>query len=162
VGIRRAIALLPLVVAATISCSQSEDTTCEPRLRLGDLGEVAADRALSCRSFIEVDGLHYAYFYDANGCVEVDAPFLGGSIAFGAGAVARSIEGVPRHIALALAFPLDSEINPGECARGWHLWSALEMTRQEARVLQETICRVSPPEKPDPKSCTKASEVAVV
>jgi hypothetical protein len=113
-------------------------------------GEVAADHASVCQSFIEVDGLSYHSWYDADGCVEVDTPFLGQFIAIS--------EGVQRHVALALAFPDPREHGAG-CV-GWHLWNGSELSKQEERILHEAICRVRPPEKPDPQSCIGAASTA--
>jgi hypothetical protein len=144
--------LLPLVVATTISFSQRDDMTCQPQDRLVGWGEVAADRALVCDLAIEVDGLSYHLRYEApRGCVEVDEPFLGNSIALSEGAAARTIVGVPRHVALALAFP-DPKNYQGACV-GWHLWQGSEITIQDERALKELACRVVPRGKPDPESC---------
>ena len=151
--------MLSLVVA-TVSCSQSELGSCEPQERLAGWSEIAADRALTCDIAIEVDGMSYHFFYDTYGCVEVDAQFLGNSIAFGEGVAARSIEGVPRHVALALVFPPGSEMDP--VCPVWNLWYGSELTRQEDRILQEVVCRVRPPGKPDPQSCTETSDSATV
>ena len=152
--------LLCLVVATTISCSD-DDSTGHPQDRLVGWGEVAADRALVCGSFIEVDGLPYGVRYEApRGWVEVDARFLGKFIALSDGAVARSIDGVPRHVALVLAFP-DPENHIGRCV-GWHLWQWFDNTIQEERDLQEVACRVVPPGKPHPESCPETSVTTAV
>jgi hypothetical protein len=153
--------LLCLVVAPTISCSKDDDSTCQPQYRLVGWGEVAADRALVCQSHIEVAGLLYYVRYEApRGCVEVDPSFLGKFTAVSDGAVARSIEGVPRHVALALAFS-DPMKELGRCV-GWHLWQGFDNTRQEERDLQEVACRVVPRGKPDPEPCLETSATTAV
>ena len=135
--------------------------TCQPHDRLVGWGEVAAERALVCVSFIEVDGLPYSMRYEApRGCVPVDASFLGKFIAVSDGAVARTIEGVPRRAALALAFA-EPEIYEGRCV-GWHLWQGSEITRQDEHSLKELACRVVPPGKPDPESCRETSATTAV
>lgn len=135
--------------------------TCQPQDRLVGWGEVAADRALTCDHSIEVDGLSYHQRYEApRGCVEVDATLLGKFFAVSDGAVARTIEGVPRHVALALAFP-DPENHSGRCV-GWHLWEGSEITIQDQRALKELACRVVPPVKPDPESCLETSATTAV
>lgn len=164
-GVRRALilllTLLPLVVVTSISFSQSDDMTCQPQDRLVGWGEVAADRALVCDLAIEVDGLSYHLRYEApRGCVEVDASFLGNSIALSEGAAARTIEGVPRHVALALAFP-DPKNYRGGCV-GWHLWQGSEIAIQDERALKELARRVFPPGKPDPESCLETSATTAV
>ena len=164
-GVRRALILLlillPLVVATTITFSQSDDMTCHPQDRLVGWGEVAADRALVCEVSIEVDGLSYHLRYEApRGCVEVDAASLGKFLAVSDGAVARTIEGVPRHVALALAFA-ETENYSGGCV-GWHLWQGWDITKQDERALRDLVCRVVPRGKPDPKSCLEISATTVV
>lgn len=135
--------------------------TCQPQDRLVGWGEVAADRALVCQFFIEVDGLSYHLRYEApRGCVEVDASFLGKFIALSDGAVARSLVGAPRHVAIALAFH-DPKNYDGGCV-GWHLWQGSEITMQDERALKELACRVVPSGKPDPASCLETSATTAV
>ena len=135
--------------------------TCQPQDRLVGWGEVAADRALVCDLSIEVDGLSYRLRYEApRGCVEVDAAFLGKFLAVSDGAVARTIEGVPRHVALALAFAEPENYSWG-CV-GWHLWQGSDITIQDEPALKELACRVVPSDKPDPASCLETSATTAV